>query len=118
MSWYLLVLSKYAVFSGRARRQEYWMFFLFNLIFTIALGFVDRMFGTDVLSFVYGVFIFIPNLAVLVRRLHDTGRSGWWALLLLVPLIGILVLFIFAILDGHTNENEYGQNPKHIAPRY
>jgi len=118
MTWYLFALKKYAVFSGRSRRQEYWMFFLFNLIFSITSSFLDSILGTIVVSLVYALALFIPTLAVTVRRLHDTGRSGWWLFLILVPVIGILVLLIFVMLDGNTNENAYGQNPKHIAGRY
>lgn len=118
MNSYLTVLKKYAVFSGRARRQEYWMFFLFNMIVTFVCGFVDSMFNTYIFMPVYLLATIIPSLSVTVRRLHDTGRSGWWILISFVPLIGSLVLLIFTLMDGNTSENDYGSNPKHIAARY
>ena len=91
MNWYIEVLKKYAVFSGRARRKEYWFFVLFNVIISLvltvidaAMGTYDETVGTGILSGVYLLAIFIPSLAVAVRRLHDTGRSGWWNLIILI----------------------------------
>ncbi|EHR0248254.1 TPA: DUF805 domain-containing protein [Vibrio parahaemolyticus] len=112
MDWYLAVLKKYAVFSGRARRKEYWMFFLFNLIFSFILGFVDGFLGTVFIGTIYGLAVLIPGIAVTVRRLHDIGRTGWWVLIGLIPLIGLIVLIIFAATDGNEGINEYGSNPK------
>ncbi|MFD8262708.1 DUF805 domain-containing protein [Streptomyces griseoluteus] len=113
MHWYVDVLKKYAVFSGRARRQEYWMFFLFNLIITIVLAIVDAALDTQVLQLVYGLAVLIPGLAVAVRRLHDTGRSGWWVLISLVPLVGWIILLVFLASEGKPEANEYGPNPKY-----
>jgi uncharacterized membrane protein YhaH (DUF805 family) len=114
MNSYLAVLRKYAVFSGRARRQEYWMFFLFNLLFLFIAVYVDQVTGTFfIVTSIYSIAMIIPNLAVGVRRLHDIGRSGWWLLLMFVPVVGALVLFVFSVLNGESNENEYGPNPKH-----
>ncbi len=118
MNWYLTVLKKYADFSGRARRKEYWMFVLMNFLVSILISFVGAVIGdTDgliavSLSGVYALFIFIPSLAVTVRRLHDTNKSGWWILITFVPLIGGLVLLIFMIMDSDPNTNAYGANPK------
>ena len=119
MDWYLAVLNKYAVFEGRARRKEYWFFVLFNILISIALGIVDRVTGSfDPLSGVgllgglYAIALIVPGLAVTVRRLHDTNRSGWWVLLPLIPIIGGLVLFYFLVLDSNPNSNEYGDSPK------
>lgn len=119
MSWYLKVLKDYAVFHGRARRQEFWFFVLFNLLITVALSIVDMSIGTysseggvGVLSGIYGLAVLIPNIAVSVRRLHDTGRAGWWILIGLVPFIGGIVLLIFLVLDGNPGDNEYGPSPK------
>lgn len=119
MSWYLQVLTKYAVFSGRARRKEYWFFALFNTIISIALLSLDTLLGTfnpetgvSLLCGIYSLAVLIPSLAVSVRRLHDTDRSGWWLLIALIPLIGALVLLVFFILDSHPGENNYGPNPK------
>ncbi|MFE0349192.1 DUF805 domain-containing protein [Streptomyces griseoluteus] len=113
MHWYVDVLKKYAVFSGRARRQEYWMFFLFNLIITIVLAIVDAALDTQVLQLVYGLAVLIPGLAVAVRRLHDTSRSGWWVLISLVPLVGWIILLVFLASEGKPEANEYGPNPKY-----
>ena len=118
MNWYLTVLKKYAEFSGRARRKEYWMFALMNFLISILISIVGAVIGDTngliavSLSGVYALFIFIPSLAVTVRRLHDTNKSGWWILITLVPLIGGLVLLIFMIMDSDPNTNAYGANPK------
>lgn len=113
MNWYLDVLKKYATFTGRARRTEYWMFTLFNIIIIAVLTFVDSMLGIPgVLSGLYSLAVFLPGLAVVVRRLHDTGKSGWWILIALVPLIGFIVLLFFMVLDSQPGENQHGPNPK------
>jgi uncharacterized membrane protein YhaH (DUF805 family) len=113
MNWYLEVLKKYAVFSGRARRMEYWMFFLINIIIYIVLSIIDWLIGTvGILVGLYGLAILIPGIAVTVRRLHDTDRSGWWILIGLVPFIGAIVLLIFMVLEGKPGSNQYGPNPK------
>lgn len=119
MNWYLSVLKNYATFSGRARRKEYWMFTLFNFIIYIvltildgALGLVNYETGFGVLSGLYTLAVLIPGLAVLVRRLHDTNRSGWWVLISFVPLIGLIVLLVFACLDSQKGNNKYGAYPK------
>ena len=113
MNWYLAVLKKYAVFSGRAQRQEYWMFVLFNILIAIVLAVIDGVIGSPgVLSGLYSLAIVIPNIAVFVRRLHDTDRSGWWVLLGLVPIIGGIVLFVFSVLEGDAGDNQYGPDPK------
>ncbi|SDK52423.1 DUF805 domain-containing protein [Microbulbifer yueqingensis] len=119
MNWYFKVLRKYAVFSGRARRSEYWFFFLFNLLFTliltaidISLDFYNAEAGIGVLSGIYALFVLIPSIAVTVRRLHDTGRTGWWFLIVLVPVLGALVLLFFMVLDSERGTNEFGPHPK------
>ncbi|MGA5324319.1 DUF805 domain-containing protein [Streptomyces seoulensis] len=113
MHWYVDVLKKYAVFSGRARRKEYWMFFLFNLIISIVLAIVDNALDTSILGIVYFLAVLIPALAVTVRRLHDTSRSGWWILISLVPLVGGIILLVFTVSDSKPEANEYGPNPKY-----
>lgn len=122
MNWYLDVLKKYAVFNGRARRQEYWMFFLFNLIISMVLAYVDSKTGSfnpevgiGTLGTIYGLAILLPAIGVSIRRLHDTDRSGWWLLIGLIPLIGAIVLIIFFVLDSTAGSNEYGPNPKGIG---
>jgi uncharacterized membrane protein YhaH (DUF805 family) len=113
MNWYLDVLKKYAVFSGRARRKEYWMFFLFNIIIAIALTIVEAVVGLPgVLSGLYSLAVLLPSIAVGVRRLHDVGRSGLWLLIGLVPVIGIIVLIVFAVTDSQPGTNQYGPSPK------
>lgn len=115
MDWYLEALKKYAVFEGRSRRSEYWMFALFNAIIAFALGMTDLFFGTGVLNLIYGLAVMIPGLAVFVRRLHDTNRSGWWMLINLVPIIGSIVILVFMVLDSDPDTNNYGPNPKGIT---
>ena len=117
MSWYIKVLKNYAVFNGRARRKEYWMFVLFNLIFGLLLALIDEIGGLyagdwGVLSGIYSLAVLIPGLAVTVRRLHDTNRSGWWVLINLILFIGGIILIVFLAQDGTPNENKYGPNPK------
>ena len=120
MDWYLYILkNKYAMFGGRARRKEYWYFVLFNLLASIILGVVDGITGTysedaglGLLGGIYALAVFIPSIAVAMRRLHDTGRSGWWLLLALIPILGFLVLLVFMLLDSEPGDNQYGPNPK------
>ncbi|GAB4181413.1 MAG: DUF805 domain-containing protein [Calditrichia bacterium] len=113
MNWYVEVLKKYAVFDGRARRMEYWMFVLFNLIMSLIVNAVDWMLGTGgILGFLYMIAVFIPSLAVSVRRLHDIGKSGWWMLLIFIPILGAIILIIFFIMDSQEGDNQYGPNPK------
>ena len=119
MSWFLMALKKYAEFSGRSRRLEYWFFMLFYMLIAIALVFVDVAMGTStgygVLSgILFGLAMFIPSLAVTVRRLHDTDRSGWWILIGFIPLIGGIVMLVFMVLDS-TGPNRFGPSPKEVA---
>jgi uncharacterized membrane protein YhaH (DUF805 family) len=113
MQWYLHVLKNYAVFQGRARRKEYWMFFLMNMIVTLILTVVESITGlTDILVGIYSLIVLLPSLAVGVRRLHDTGRTGWWLLINLIPIIGTIVIIVFSCQDSQPNANKYGPNPK------
>lgn len=119
MNWYLQVIKNYANFSGRARRKEYWYFALFNFIVLFVLGFIDAMVGSfsaeagvGLLVGIYSLAFLIPALAVSVRRLHDTERSGWWLLIGLIPLIGSIVLLIFMVQDSKGGSNQFGENPK------
>jgi uncharacterized membrane protein YhaH (DUF805 family) len=122
MNWYLAVLNKYAVFQGRARRREYWMFTLINLLIVTGLSFVDMVTGwyslageVGMLSGLYSVAVLIPSLAVSVRRLHDTDRSGWWVLLCFLPIVGVIVLLVFFVLEGTPGSNRFGEDPKQPA---
>ncbi len=114
MNWYLQVLKKYAVFGGRARRKEYWMFILFNLIIAFVLGFIEGIVGIapesgqSVLVTIYQLAVLIPTIAVGVRRMHDTDRSGWW---LLVPIANI----VFAVSEGTRGDNRFGSDPKAVS---
>lgn len=109
MQWYLAVLKNYAGFSGRAHRTEYWMFVLFNIIISFVLGFVEGLFGgPGILGLIYSLAVLIPGIAVAIRRLHDTGRSGWWLLISLVPVVGFIVLLVFMVLEGDNGANDYG----------
>ena len=109
MNWYLEALKKYAVFSGRARRKEYWYFVLFNIIICLVLGFISPR---SSLSLLYSLAVLLPWNGVNVRRLHDTGRSGWWLLISFVPIVGPIVLLVFMVQDSAADENQYGPNPK------
>lgn len=118
MNWYLAVLRKYTVFDGRASRTEYWMYTLVNVLVIIALAIVDRMLGLTLahgfglLGSIYGLAVLLPGIGVCIRRLHDSGRSGWWVLIALVPLVGGIVLLVFMVLDSQPGDNDYGPNPK------
>ena len=102
MEWYFTVLHKYAVFAGRSRPKEYWMFVLINAVVVLVLGFVNGLMGADVpaLPLFYTLAVVLPGLAVTVRRLHDTDRSGWWLLILLVPIVGAIVFLVFMAKPG------------------
>jgi uncharacterized membrane protein YhaH (DUF805 family) len=121
MQWYAKVLRQYADFSGRARRTEYWMFTLVNVIIGLVLSLVDEVVfvgpglsTTGWLGTIYSVALIIPTLAVGARRLHDTGRSGWWQLIALIPLIGVIVLIVFFALEGQRSTNAHGPDPKAV----
>ena len=122
MNWYFEVLRNYATFEGRATRQEYWMFYLFNIIAMI-LSFLPFLLSTTtddagienmrwlLLPIVYLLFIILPWISLTARRLHDVNLSGWWQLLTFLP-FGTLALFVFTVLDGTVGTNSYGNDPK------
>ena len=113
MNWYIGCWKKFADFNGRARRQEYWMFALFNFIASVVLQVVDGILGTaGALAGLYSLAVLIPSLAVTARRLHDTDRSGWMMLISLIPLVGAIVLLVFLCSDSKPGENRFGANPK------
>lgn len=126
MHWYLDVIKKYADFSGRARRTEYWMFVLINAIIGLILLAIDHVLGLapaispgfatffniGLLSGIYTLALLLPSLAVQCRRLHDTDRSGWWILLSLIPIIGSIIVLVFVIQPGSPGSNRFGPDPK------
>jgi uncharacterized membrane protein YhaH (DUF805 family) len=131
MDWTTLPLRRYAEFSGRSRRKEYWMFFLLMVALGLIAGTVDTVlgFGTTYrevsgagysagwavnngpLSILLVLATFIPSLAVTIRRLHDLDKSGWWVLICLVPLIGAIVLIVFMCVEGTRGTNRFGPDP-------
>ncbi|MEO6135927.1 MAG: DUF805 domain-containing protein [Ginsengibacter sp.] len=130
MHYYISVLKNYATFTGRARRSEYWYFVLFSMIATIVAAIIDRMLGTtfsmaiggESVSLGYGyvylfysLAVFLPGLAVTVRRLHDTNKSGWYFLIILIPLAGAIWLLVLLCTDSTFGINKYGPNPKGIG---
>jgi uncharacterized membrane protein YhaH (DUF805 family) len=120
MEWMTMPLRRYAEFSGRSRRKEYWMFTLMLAILNFVIGIVESTMGLagtvgglyGPLSLLVMLAILVPYLAVGARRLHDTGRSGWWLLIGLIPIVGAIVLLIFFVLEGTKGPNEYGPDPK------
>ena len=106
------VLSKYATFSGRARRSEYWWFTLFTVIVYTITSIIDAVIGTSIVTALVSLALLLPGLGVTVRRLHDTGRTGWWVLIALVPLAGAIVLLVFEVQDSEPGTNAYGPSPK------
>ncbi|HEY3590390.1 MAG TPA: DUF805 domain-containing protein [Buttiauxella sp.] len=123
MDWYFKVLKNYVGFSGRARRKEFWMFILVNLVLTGVLTILDKMLGLRIakdeglLTTIYGVLIFLPYWAVQFRRLHDTDRSAWWLLLLLIPIVGWLIILAFNCQSGTAGANKFGRDPKLLDAR-
>jgi uncharacterized membrane protein YhaH (DUF805 family) len=120
MQWYLKVLQQYAEFTGRARRTEFWMFTLFSAIISVVLGLLDNLLGLTFvpgtlsgwLGLLYSLAVLLPSLGVSIRRLHDTGRSGWWLLIGLVPVVGAIVLIVFCATPGNAGANAHGPDPK------
>jgi uncharacterized membrane protein YhaH (DUF805 family) len=131
MEWMILPLKRYVDFKGRSRRKEYWMFVLFTIILCVAASFIDISLGYGSASTYSGdgsvgasfnangpatvilmLALFLPGLAVTVRRLHDTDRSGWWILIGLVPLVGWIVLLVFYCTEGTRGDNRFGADPK------
>lgn len=122
MNWYLKVLKQYVDFSGRARRKEYWMFALFNLLFAIVAMILDNVLGIAIegvgygpLYGLYALAVLIPGLAVAVRRLHDVGKSGWMFLIVLIPIVGAIWLLVLMMTDSEPGVNKWGENPKEIT---
>jgi len=120
MNWYLKVLQNYANFEGRARRMEYWMFVLISSIISFVLGIIDGIAGTfipmgdsalGILQMIYGLAVFIPGIAVIARRLHDIGKSGWMFFVVLIPCAGAIIFLLWMIRGGDRGANQYGSDP-------
>ena len=127
MNWYMVVLKKYAVFNGRSRRAEFWWFFLINIIITIVLSVGSSIVTANsnsnssfnvfsCISGLYGLAVLLPALGVEIRRLHDIGKSGWWILIALIPLVGSIWLLVLLATDSQPGDTQYGPNPKTMAP--
>ncbi len=115
VEYFKLAISKYAEFTGRSRRSEYWYFVLGNFVLSIIASMLALVLGETLGSMLSGLVslaLLIPGIAVAVRRLHDTGRSGWWLLIGIIPLIGIILLLVWFATDSQPGANEYGPNPK------
>ena len=115
-------LSQYATFSGRARRSEYWYFSLFNALLGFVIGVIGSLFLgetlTNVLTALVTLALLAPGLAVSVRRLHDIGKSGWALLFALIPVVGWILIIVWACKDSESGENQYGSNPKETNALY
>lgn len=115
MKYWVGCWKKYATFNGRARRKEYWMFILFNMLVAFGVNVVDAVLGMEgLLGGLYSLAVLIPGWAVFTRRMHDIGKSGWWWLIGLVPVVGAIVLLVFMCKDGQPGDNAYGPNPKGV----
>ena len=115
INYYKKAFNNYIVFSGRATRSEYWYFFLVNVLLYIAVSILGGLISKDVQSLFQGLYslaLFLPGLAVAVRRLHDTDRSAWWVLINCIPLVGWIIFIVFLATDSTPGENKYGPNPK------
>ena len=122
MKWFVKCLKQYADFGGRARRTEFWMFVLFNIIFSVVASLIDRAIGfrigaiqMGIIGLIYSLAVLIPALAVSVRRLHDIGKSGWMILINLIPFIGWIWFIVLMVKDSQPGENQYGPNPKEVT---
>jgi uncharacterized membrane protein YhaH (DUF805 family) len=101
-----ICFAKYADFNGRAKRPEYWWFVLFTVLVSLALSMIS-----DIVSGIFSLAVLVPSLAVAARRLHDTDRSGWWQLIVLLPIIGLIVLIVFLVQEGSAEANQFGETP-------
>jgi uncharacterized membrane protein YhaH (DUF805 family) len=108
MKYYFEVLQNYATFTGRARRMEYWTFFVFNFLISFILGYIGAVMQLNFLSTLYSLAVMLPSIAVAIRRMHDVGKSGWYCL---IPIYNIILAFT----EGDQGENEYGPDPKAFA---
>lgn len=111
MDYFIQALKQYADFKGRTARKAYWMFILFYFIFNLVAILIDNILATEIFSIILSLALFVPSISIAARRLHDTGRSGWWQLISLFPIIGLIVLIVFLASKGE-GDNEYGDKPE------
>jgi len=126
MNWYFEVIKKYAVFTGRSRREEFWMFHVVDLILFLVISVIAVNVNNQlqdliiyfVMFYIFG--LFLPRIGVMVRRFHDIGYSGWLSLIVLIPFLGVIVIIVFMSTEGTKGGNKYGPNPKlrvkYVAP--
>ncbi len=115
-NWKLVVLERYAKFDGRAGRAEFWWYVLANIVVYVALGILAQISGIFlILYFLFGLAMLVPSVAVAIRRLHDTDKSGWLILIGLVPFVGWIILLVFYALEGTNGQNQYGAGPEPAA---
>ena len=103
--------KKYVCFDGRAERREFWYFALCNFVVSFVLGLLDQIWGIQILSGIYSLAVLLPSLGLSVRRLHDINKSGWFILLSLIPLVGAIILLVWACQKGTEGANQYGEEP-------
>ena len=122
MNWFVQCTKNYASFAGRAGRKEYWHFFLMYILITILLTVVDAIIGkldtktgVGLFSSLFALALLLPGLGVAIRRLHDIGRTGWWLLVGVIPLVGVILLLVFAAIKGDVAANKYGAVPPQDA---
>lgn len=111
MDYFIGALRQYADFTGRTGRKEYWMYILMYFVFSLILGLLDDLLGINILTYTLSFALLVPTLSIGARRLHDTGRSGWWQLIAWLPIVGVIILIVFWAQDSH-EDNDYGASPK------
>ena len=115
MEYFMKGIRGYVDFTGRDRRRDYWMFVLVYSLIYIILSVIDELLGTVMLAFIFNLFMLLPSISYATRRLHDTGRSGWWQLLYFIPLLGLIVVIVFLAQDSDKETNAYGSSPKYAS---
>lgn len=115
-NWQHVVLANFANFKGRARRREFWLFTLANIIVWVVLNVLSNAFGLfGLVLFLYYLAVLVPSIAVGIRRLHDIGKSGWWVLISLIPIVGTILLIVWSATDSHRGTNQWGESVKYPA---
>jgi uncharacterized membrane protein YhaH (DUF805 family) len=112
VNWFMTALKKYIVFSGRSRRAEFWYFYLGYMIIAIVASLIDLIFRTSLFTIIVSLALVLPTLGVSIRRMHDLGKSGWWILINLIPLVGSIWYIVLAATEGQPAANQYGPDPK------